>query len=124
VSCFVQPFNSAHSYNTDLQALGLYYREYDRLMRHWDEVFPGRIFENRYEMLVDDQGAQSRRLIDYLGLPWDNACLRFFDREGAVTTPSRWQVRQPIYKSSVKRWKNFEGEIAPLIEALGDLADT
>ncbi|TPI35215.1 tetratricopeptide repeat protein [Mesorhizobium sp. B3-2-1] len=124
VSCFVLPFSSAHSYNTNLRALGLYYREYDRLMRHWDEVFPDRIFENRYEMLVDDQEAQSRRLIDYLGLPWDDACLRFFDREGAVTTPSRWQVRQPIYKSSVKRWKNFEGEIAPLIEALGDLADS
>ena len=92
-------------------------------MRHWNEVFPGRIFENRYETLVEDQEAQSRRLIDYLGLPWDDACLRFFDREGAVTTPSRWQVRQPIYKSSVKRWKNYESEIQPLIEALGDLAD-
>lgn len=124
VSCYVLPFSSAHSYNTDLQALGLYYREYDRLMRHWTEVFPDRIFENRYETLVEDQEAQSRRLIDYLGLPWDDACLRFFEREGAVTTPSRWQVRQPIYKSSVKRWKNFEGEIAPLIEALGDLAAT
>ncbi|MBZ9850366.1 sulfotransferase [Mesorhizobium sp. CA14] len=124
VSCYVLPFSSAHSYNTDLQALGLYYREYDRLMRHWNEVFPGRIFENRYETLVEDQEAHSRRLIDYLDLPWDDACLRFFDREGAVTTPSRWQVRQPIYKSSVKRWKNYESEITPLIEALGDLADT
>jgi len=124
VSCYVLPFNSAHGYNTDLQALGLYYREYDRLMRHWNEVFPGRIFENRYETLVEDQEAQSRRLIDYLGLPWDDACLRFFDREGAVTTPSRWQVRQPIYKTSVKRWKNYESEIRPLIDTLGDLADT
>ncbi|UCI25188.1 tetratricopeptide repeat-containing sulfotransferase family protein [Mesorhizobium sp. B2-8-5] len=123
VSCYVLPFNSAHSYNADLRALGLYYREYDRLMRHWNEVFPGRIFENRYETLVEDQEAQSRRLIDHLGLPWDDACLRFFDREGAVTTPSRWQVRQPIYKSSVKRWKNYESQIQPLIEALSDLAD-
>ncbi|TPJ54569.1 sulfotransferase [Mesorhizobium sp. B2-7-1] len=123
VSCYVLPFSPAHSYNAALRALGLYYREYDRLMRHWNEVFPGRIFENRYETLVEDQEAQSRRLIDHLGLPWDDACLRFFDREGAVTTPSRWQVRQPIYKSSVKRWKNYESEIQPLIEALGDLAD-
>lgn len=123
VSCYVLPFSSAHSYNADLRTLGLYYREYDRLMRHWNEVFPGRILENRYEALVEDQEAQSRRLIDYLGLPWDDACLRFFDREGAVTTPSRWQVRQPIYKSSVKRWKNYESEIQPLIAALGDLAD-
>ncbi|TIM35580.1 MAG: tetratricopeptide repeat protein [Mesorhizobium sp.] len=123
VSCFVLNFSEAHSYNTDLNTLGLYYREYDRLMRHWNEVFPGLIFENRYETLVDDQEAQSRRLIDYLGLPWDDACLRFFDRDGSVNTPSRWQVRQPIYKSSVKRWKNYENEIQPLIQSLGDLAE-
>lgn len=123
VSCFVLPFSKGHSYNSDLRTLGLYYREYDRLMRHWNKVFPGRIFENRYETLVEDQAEQSRRLIDYLGLPWDDACLRFFDREGSVTTPSRWQVRQPIYKSSVKRWKNYESEVQPLIEALGDLAE-
>ncbi|MEI8699992.1 tetratricopeptide repeat-containing sulfotransferase family protein [Mesorhizobium sp. ISC15] len=123
VSCFVLNFSEGHSYNTDLKTLGLYYREYDRLMRHWNEVFPGLIFENRYETLVDDQEAQSRRLIDYLGLPWDDACLRFFDRDGSVNTPSRWQVRQPIYKSSVKRWKNYENEIQPLIQSLGDLAE-
>lgn len=123
VSCFVLNFSEAHSYNTDLTTLGLYYREYDRLMRHWNEVFPGLIFENRYEALVDDQEAQSRRLIDYLGLPWDDACLRYFDRDGSVNTPSRWQVRQPIYKSSVKRWKNYENEIQPLIQSLGDLAE-
>ncbi|TIM06640.1 sulfotransferase [Mesorhizobium sp.] len=123
VSCFVLNFSEAHSYNTDLTTLGLYYREYDRLMRHWNGVFPGLIFENRYEKLVDDQEAQSRRLIDYLGLPWDDACLRFFDRDGSVNTPSRWQVRQPIYKSSVKRWKNYENEIQPLIQSLGDLAE-
>ncbi|TIL68719.1 tetratricopeptide repeat-containing sulfotransferase family protein [Mesorhizobium sp.] len=123
VSCFVLNFSEAHSYNTDLKTLGLYYREYDRLMQHWNEVFPGLIFENRYETLVDDQEAQSRRLIDYLGLPWDDACLRFFDRDGSVNTPSRWQVRQPIYKSSVKRWKNYENEIQPLIQSLGDLAE-
>ncbi|RWQ17646.1 sulfotransferase [Mesorhizobium sp.] len=123
VSCFVLNFSEAHSYNTDLNTLGLYYREYDRLMRHWNELFPGHIFENRYETLVEDQEAQSRRLIDYLGLPWDDACLRFFDRDGSVNTPSRWQVRQPIYKSSVKRWKNYENEIQPLIQSLGDLAE-
>ncbi|RUV09087.1 sulfotransferase family protein, partial [Mesorhizobium sp. M7A.T.Ca.TU.009.01.3.1] len=124
VSCYVLKFGEGHSYNTDLKTLGLYYREYDRLMQHWNEVFPGLIFENQYETLVEDQEAQSRRLIDYLGLPWDDACLRFFDRDGSVNTPSRWQVRQPIYKSSVKRWKNYEGEIQPLIDALGDLAET
>ncbi|TPN76174.1 tetratricopeptide repeat protein [Mesorhizobium sp. CU2] len=123
VSCFTQIFRGAHGYNADLRTLGLYYREYDRLMRHWEKLFPGRILASRYEELVGDQEAQSRRLVDFLGLPWDDACLRFFDRGGSVTTPSRWQVRQPIYKSSVKRWKNYENEIRPLIQALGDLAD-
>lgn len=123
VSCFVLNFSETHSYNAELRTLGLYYREYDRLMRHWNKVFPGRIFENRYETLIEDQEAQSRRLIDYLGLPWDDACLRFFDREGSVNTPSRWQVRQPIYSSSVKRWKNYEAQIQPLIQSLGDVAE-
>ncbi|RUT98650.1 tetratricopeptide repeat protein [Mesorhizobium sp. USDA-HM6] len=123
ISCFVLQFSGAHSYTGDLQTLGLYYREYDRLMRHWSKVLPGRIFENQYETLIEDQEEQSRRLIDYLGLPWDDACLRYFERDGSVNTFSRWQVRQPIYKSSVKRWKNYESEIQPLIESLGDLAE-
>ncbi|TGR81849.1 sulfotransferase family protein [Mesorhizobium sp. M2D.F.Ca.ET.223.01.1.1] len=124
ISCFVLQFNEAHNYSADLETLGLYYREYDRLMRHWRKVLPGRIFENRYETLIENQEEQSHRLIDYLGLPWDEACLRFFDRTGSVNTYSNWQVRQPIYKSSVKRWKNYESEIRPLIDALGDLAET
>ena len=123
ISCFVLQFNEAHSYSLDLETLGLYYREYDRLMRHWSKILPGRIFENRYETLIENQEEQSHHLIDYLGLPWDDACLRFFDKGGSVNTSSRWQVRQPIYNSSVKRWKNYESEIEPLIEALGDLAE-
>ncbi|MER8527463.1 sulfotransferase [Mesorhizobium sp. M0814] len=123
LSCFFLNFSKGHSYITDLQTLGLYYREYDRLMRHWDKVFPGRIFESRYETLVADQEAQSRRLIDHLGLPWDDACLRFFENDGSVNTASRWQVRQPIYNSSIKQWKNYESKIQPLIDALGDLAE-
>ena len=123
LSCFFSNLQEGHSYSYDLSTLGLAYREYDRLMRHWQTVFPGRIFENRYEDLISDQEGQSRRLIDHLGLTWDDACLRFFDKAGSVRTISRWQVRQPIYKSSVKRWKNYESKIQPLIEALGDLAE-
>ncbi|TIR55667.1 MAG: sulfotransferase, partial [Mesorhizobium sp.] len=93
ISCFVLQFNETHNYSADLETLGLYYREYDRLMRHWNKVLPGRIFENRYETLIEDQEEHSHRLIDYLGLPWDDACLRFFDRDGSVNTYSNWQVR-------------------------------
>ncbi|TJW12584.1 MAG: tetratricopeptide repeat protein [Mesorhizobium sp.] len=123
LSCFILNLNKEHRYTSDLRSLGLYYREYDRLMRYWKTIFPGRIFESRYEDLISDQEGQSRRLIDHLGLTWDDACLRFFDKDGSVRTASRWQVRQPIYASSVKRWKNYEGKIQPLIDALGDLAE-
>jgi tetratricopeptide (TPR) repeat protein len=123
VSCFTTSFNKHHSYNADLQKLGLYYREYDRLMRHWNSLLPGRIYECRYETLIKNQEAESRRLIDHLGLPWDDACLRFYDQNRSVSTPSRWQVRQPLYKTAVKRWKNYGDKIQPLIEALGDLAE-
>ncbi|TPN53595.1 tetratricopeptide repeat protein [Mesorhizobium sp. B1-1-9] len=122
LSCYFLGFNEDNTYTADLRTLGLYYREYDRLMRHWDEVFPRQILQNRYEDMVSDQEGQSRRLIDHLGLPWDGACLRFFDKGGSVNTFSRWQVRQPIYTSSVSRWKNYGSAIEPLIEALGDLA--
>ncbi|WP_137932119.1 sulfotransferase [Mesorhizobium comanense] len=124
LSCFFSNLSPGHSYSYDLATLGLAYREYDRLMRHWQAVLPGRIFENRYEDMVADQEGQSRRLIDHLGLIWDDACLRFYEKAGSVRTISRWQVRQPIYRSSVKRWKNYEGGIQPLIDALGDLAET
>ncbi|TIX14237.1 MAG: tetratricopeptide repeat protein [Mesorhizobium sp.] len=123
LSCFFSNLQEGHKYSYDLETLGLVYREYDRLMRHWHTIFPGRIFENRYEDMIFDQEGQSRRLIDHLGLTWDDACLRFFDKVGSVRTISRWQVRQPIYTSSVKRWKNYQGRIQPLIDALGDLAE-
>ena len=122
LSCYFLSFNEDNSYAADLHTLGLYYREYDRLMRHWDTVFPGQILQNRYEDMVSDQEGQSRRLIEHLGLPWDDACLRFFDKPGSVNTFSRWQVRQPIYTSSVNRWKAYGSAIQPLVDALGDLA--
>ncbi len=123
ISCFFNTFNEKHGYNTDLHTLGLYYREYKRLMDHWNALLPGRIYECNYETMIQDQEAESRRLIDFLGLSWDDACLRFYETDRSVTTPSRWQVRQPIYASSVKRWKKYENKIQPLIEALGDLAE-
>jgi tetratricopeptide (TPR) repeat protein len=123
ISCFLNTFNERHGYNTDLRTLGLYYREYKRLMDYWSALLPGRIYECEYETMIADQEAESRRLIDFLGLPWDDACLRFYEADRSVTTISRWQVRQPIYASSVKRWKKYENKIQPLIEALGDLAE-
>jgi tetratricopeptide (TPR) repeat protein len=122
VSCFMNAFSDAHGYNADLDKLGLYYREYDRLMKHWNRVFPGKIFLNNYEDLIADQEQQSRKLIDHLGLPWDPACFNFHETERTITTISRWQVRQPIYQSSVQRWKNYGDKLQPLVKSLGDLA--
>ncbi len=123
LSCYMNAFSEAHSYNTDLGKLGRYYRAYDRLMKHWYKVLPGRIFENQYETLVADQEGQSRKLIAHCKLDWNDACLNYTENERAVTTISRWQVRQPIYKTSMKRWKPYEKHLGPLIAGLGDLAD-
>jgi tetratricopeptide (TPR) repeat protein len=123
LSCYMNAFTDAHAYNTDLGKLGRYYRAYDRLMKHWNKVLPGRIFENQYETLVEDQEGQSRKLISHCKLEWDDACLNYTENERSVTTISRWQVRQPIYKTSLKRWKPYEKHLGPLIAGLGDLAD-
>ena len=121
VSCFMQNFNDSHGYNSDLTVLGQYYREYSALMDHWRDVLPLKFFELNYEDMVADQEGMSRKLIDFVGLEWDDACFDFFNTERTVATPSRWQVRQPIYTTSVKRWKRYEAHLGPLKEALGDL---
>lgn len=122
VSCFTNRFAEAHGYNADLNNIGLYYREYDRLMGHWRRVLPLPMLEHGYEELTEAQEPASRRLIDHLGLDWDDACLNYFDTDRTVGTISRWQVRQPIYRSSVKRWAHYEAHLDPLFAALGDLA--
>ncbi len=121
VSCFMQNFNDSHGYNSELAVLGQYYREYTALMDYWREALPRSMLELRYEDMVADQEGMSRKLIDFVGLDWDDACLEFFNTERTVSTPSRWQVRQPIYNTSVKRWKRYETHLDPLKEALGDL---
>jgi hypothetical protein len=120
VSCFSTRFSGGHDYAYDLAELGRYWRSYDRLMAHWRAVLPpGRIFEVQYEALVEDLEGWARRLIAHLGLEWDDACLRFHDSAREVRTASFAQVRRPIYKGSVGRWRRFEAHLGPLIEALG-----
>ncbi len=106
-SIYSDALNDAHSYGADLATLGGYYREHIRLMEHWKALLPAQVFEMRYEALVDDLEGMSRRTVDFIGLPWDDACLQFFETERTVTTISKWQVRQPIYKTSVARWKPY-----------------
>jgi hypothetical protein len=102
----------------ELTELAQYYRDYQRLMSHWQTIFPGEILTVRYEELVVDQERVSRQLIDYLGLEWDEKCIDFHNNQRNVMSPSNIQVRQPMYKSSMNKWKNFEKHIQPLINVL------
>lgn len=120
LSIFSENFALEQHWATDLADLGRFYREYMRLMRHWQAVLPGRMYECVYEELVADPEAQAKALIAAIGLPWDEACLRFHEQNRAVLTPSRWQVRQPMYSQSVARWRRYGNRLGPLIEALGD----
>ena len=122
VSCFMNQFSETHGYNADLTNVGLYYREYARLMAYWRKVLPLSVLEHSYEELTESQEPASRRLIAHLDLEWDDACLNYHETDRTVGTISRWQVRQPIYTSSVKRWANYEQHLGPLFTALGDLA--
>jgi tetratricopeptide (TPR) repeat protein len=118
LSCYFENFHEDQRYSTDLVSVGHFYREYERLMRHWQAVAPLPILDVCYEDVVGDIDAHAHRLIDFCGLDWDPNCLEFHRTARSVNTPSRWQVRQPIYKTSVERWRNYEKHLAPLIEAL------
>ena len=122
VSIFTNPFNAAHSYSRTLEELGGYYRLYKELTEHFCSVIPVDVLESRYEELVADQEAKSRALIAHAGLEWDEASLRYYEHATSVRTLSHWQVRQPVYKTSVERWRRYGANLDPLIRALGDLA--
>ncbi|MGH8306698.1 MAG: sulfotransferase [Gammaproteobacteria bacterium] len=119
VSCFSKLFTTGHYFSYELGELGRFYRLYEKLMRHWHTVLPlGRMLEVRYEDVVMDIEGQARKLLTYCGLPWDDACLRFYEASRPVRTASLAQVRQPIYASSVGRWKRYEKYLDPLKQAL------
>jgi len=111
-----------HNYtgtNFRLAEHGLVYRDYVALMAHYDRVLPGRIHRVIYEELVLDPEAEVRRLLDYLALPFEESCLRFYESGRSVRTPSSEQVRRPITREAVEHWRKFEPWLAPLIESLG-----
>jgi tetratricopeptide (TPR) repeat protein len=118
LSIFFQNFNESHNYAFNLENLGHHYRQYQRIMQHWHAVLPGRIMDINYADTVADPEYWSRKLIAHIGLEWDDACLTPHKLERSVKTASIWQVRQPIYKSSVERWRNYEEFLAPLKQAL------
>jgi len=114
------PKSPYFDYSFDLLDTGRYYVLFDRLMAHWRKVLPGRILEVNYEELVDAQEEHSRRLIDFCGLEWNDACLRFEDNPSPVATASAVQVRAPMYRNAVKRWKKYGEQLDPLRRLLAD----
>jgi tetratricopeptide (TPR) repeat protein len=124
LSNYFQDFHAVHAYADDLDDLAHHYREYLRLMEHWRSTLPREtMLEVPYEALVADQEAWSRRMVQFIGLPWDPRCLDFHENRRAVYTASRWQVRQKISASSVERWRNYEKFVGPLLKLL-ELART
>jgi tetratricopeptide (TPR) repeat protein len=123
LSCYRQLFAKGQAFTYDLTEIGEYYLQYQRLMDHWAEVMPGRVLTVQYEDVVADFEAQVRRLLDFCGLPWDDACLRFYESDRPVRTPSSEQVRQPIYDRAVGHWLNYERHLGELIEVIAPIRE-
>jgi hypothetical protein len=123
LSIYFQNFGAVHSYANDLEDLAHHYREYRRLMDHWRHTLPaGAILEVPYEELVQSPEAWSRRMIEFVGLPWDARCLDFGRTARVVSTFSKWQARQPIHRASVERWRHYERYVGPLRSLLDPAA--
>ncbi len=120
LSCYFQKFVLSLNFTMDLSDLADYYRQHRRLMTHWRAVLPpGTILDVPYEELVADQEGWTRKILDFLGLEWDERVLNFHETKREVATASFWQVRQKIYKNSVQRWRNYEKFIGPLRDLKG-----
>jgi hypothetical protein len=123
LACYRQLFETANECSYDLADIGHEYVRYREMMDHWASVLPGRVIDVSHEALVADPERQTRWLVtEACGLEWDPACLRFYETKRPVRTASVAQVRQPIFTTSVERWRRYEKHLAPLFEALGPYA--
>jgi tetratricopeptide (TPR) repeat protein len=118
VSCYMQTLPSSHRYTESLEALGHAYAQYRHLMDHWAMVLPNPMLTLSYEEIVSDLEGSARRAVAFLGLEWDDACLDYQRAENKVKTISAQQVRQPLYRTSLQRWRRYEAHVDPLKEAL------
>ena len=123
-SGFKQHFARGQHFSYSLEDIGRYYRDYVELMAHFDAVLPGRVHRVVYERMVEDTETEVRKLLEYCGLPFEDACLRFYENDRAVRTASSEQVRQPIFRDAVEHWRNYEPWLEPLRTALGPVLDT
>ena len=111
-------FADAYPFSYQIQELATYYAAYEKLMAHWHSVMPGVMYDIHYEDLVADVEGQSRKLLEHCNLQWQQQCLSFYDNTSASTTASASQIRQPVYNSSVGKWRHFDAELAPLADML------
>ncbi len=120
-SIFKQHFARGQNFAYSLDDLARYYADYVAMMAHFDTVLPGRIHRANYESMVANTESEIHRLLDYCGLPFAAACLRFFENDRPVRTASSEQVRQPIYTSGVGQWRHYEPWLGPLRTALENI---
>jgi tetratricopeptide (TPR) repeat protein len=122
LSCYFQNFTVGHEYSFDLAHLGLFYRCYRRLMDYWKDELSLTLLEVSYEGLVENTEKVSRQMVEFLGLDWDSGCLDFHKTKRPVHTASAWQVRQPVYTTSIGKWRHFESKLDTLVDSLGQYA--
>lgn len=113
-------FSDAMPWAYDLEDIGRYFAAYKKVMTHWESLFPGAIHTVEYEAMVEDPETQTRRLLEYCGLPFDDRCLKFYESDRQVKTASAGQVRAPVYKNAVGKWERYKEHLGPLLEALKD----
>lgn len=118
LSIYSENFSLDAQFATDLADIGHSINAQVRLMQHWQTALPLPILELHYEQLAQSLEPQAQRMMHFLGLPWDPACLDFHLSQRGVQTPSRWQVREPVHTRSIGRWRNYEADIAPLLSTL------
>lgn len=118
LSCYFQNFFVGQEYSFDLEDLAEFYNGYHRLMTHWKTIYPQKILDVKYENVVSDREIQVRRMLDFCGLDWEDACMSHETGKKHVITASKCQVRQPIYNTSVERWRHYEKHLQPLIDSL------
>jgi len=123
MGAFKQLFAAGQTFSYDLFELGEYYRQYIRMMDWWHQTLPGFVLQTDYEALVSNQENETRRLLDFCGLPFEEACLQFHETERAVKTASSEQVRQPIYTGSLGSWRRFRKHLTPVERQLTDILD-
>lgn len=113
-SCYKQLFGDGQEFTYELDTFRKYYQSYLKLMQHWDSLLPGQILRVQHEDVVNDLEGQVRRLLEFCGLEYEPSCLHFYETERTIKTPSSEQVRQPIYRSGLEQWKNYEQHLTPL----------